>query len=236
MGIWDVYCVICGGPTRNDFKKGTYLSSPKGEMTVQKTITKYNWLDKLVLISSTEEVINTTSGDYNDSGEFELDINYVVAPLNWPSGDDFDDTDTDEREAVLCHKACYNYLKAKLGYTLKFSDICRLLSTSDNFFKNKSGYGLNKKYFSQFYDYYGAYNENSWLLEEPTKNKENGDRILDMWKPLAKKFKSKGPRPSPCRSATEFKSGTVKVGYDGNLWTVSKNKWIRYYEDSTDSS
>jgi hypothetical protein len=51
---------------------------------------------------------------------------------------------------------------------------------------------------------------------------DNQRRIISMWGPLIKKFKTNKIRPSPSISATKLPIGTLMKGNDDNMWIINK--------------
>ena len=228
MGVWDEYCVICGGPLRNFFTKGRemYSEDTNNFFIIPKTITKYNWLNKLYIITSVEENIKALGEQYTEYGEFKVKNNlYIITPMNWHN-DSFKNI---KGYGTVCHRDCYELLIKELDYFLSFSNICRLLKGENNLLRKR--YGAMDKYIGQDYDYYSANKENSWLLESPLKNIRNKDRILNIWKPLVDRFNKKPLPISPCEPASKFKLGFIIKGYGDTNWIVKKingvKKWVQ---------
>jgi hypothetical protein len=228
MGIWEEYCFICAGPLRNDLVKGKYVMETEKnnhyEHLVETTITKYNWLNKLLIIGSDEKIYRTDSSHYTEHGSFIINkLPITVTPLNWhsPSND----------YGIVCHADCYKSIYKLLEYKLMFANVCRLFRKYNCVLKKN--YKQMEKYTGvQFFDIYRCHTRDPWLLESPTKNIKNRYRIYLFWKNLIGRFKKNPPRNSPCESATSFKPGTIKKGFDGNLWIVKKinnvKKWMIY--------
>lgn len=186
MGIWDEYCLICGGPLWNNFIKGKDMYDEHTGLSHSIIKKDYNWLNDLYLILSSGLIISTTVDNHYESGEFKIKgKKYVITPLNYHNSNAGDDY------GIVCHRDCYKLLSDKLNYELRFNNICRLLDTGNSLIKNKSGYGVMVKYQSQFFNYYDAHTQNAWLLESPLKNKKNMERILKMWGKIVNRIKKK---------------------------------------------
>jgi len=213
--------LICGGPFGNPFIAGaTFEIDRKGnEVRIPKTLTSFNWLNYIMIILVTKRIVFVQPRDYRDGGYDANGHTYWITPAAWHFNNDFD-------YGIACHGACYKLLSTKLGYKLKFADVCRLLQKHNNLLKPGSKYGAMAKYQEQFFEYYKVYQKDKYLLYSPLFDKQNQERILKIWKPLIPKLKS---RPSPCESATTFKKGTIMYGSDGNKWIVVKKgkaqKW-----------
>jgi len=224
MGIWDVNCLICAGPIENGFTKGNTMYGNDDEIKITVTKREYNWLNNLVVLLSTGKLLTIKGSTYNGDGNLIVNKKkYSVTPVNWHA-----DWDKNDGYGIVCHKDCYNLLDKSLKYKIVFGNVCRLVN--DFGLMKLSKYGVMKKYISQFFYHYEADKENSWLLHSPLKNIKNKERILKTWKPLIAKFKKNVIRPSPCESATLFKSGKVLIGSDGKEWTVKSmngiKKWV----------
>lgn len=228
MGIWDEYCVICGGPLMNMYKKGRKIYDPTTDSEIQIIRSGCDWLEKVMMITSDNQTIrnckwNSMSSDIVNCGQKK----YVITPVNYHAR-----LYDQDGYGVVCHNDCYELIETKLKHKLVFANVCRMLDKLNCLLKKKSAYGKITKYYSQFFDYYTANKENSWLLQSPLSNKENRERILKSWTKLVAHFKKHPPRISPCESATEFKIGKVLIGFDGNEWVVAKvgntHKWTRY--------
>lgn len=233
MSTWDIYCCICGGPVVNKFLKGREVYNQVNGETymVDKTMTEYNWLFSLYLLSREGKIIITNGKYYNGEGAIQYkNKTFVVTPNLWHNKK----YDADSYGAV-CHQDCYKLLQNRLRFRLEFANICRLLDLNSGVLKTISKYGIIQRYsFVQYFEHHLAHTENPWLLHSPLKNKKNMNRILRMWKPLVERFKRNPPRKAPCESASNFAIGTQMKGNDGRVWVVEKGKeakrWVRHVE------
>ncbi|ARF10187.1 hypothetical protein Hokovirus_1_66 [Hokovirus HKV1] len=215
MGTWDDYCLICGGPlTTNDLDRFV------------KNIKDYLWLNKLLLILSDDQVIQTNDTNYEYGGIFEIDKKiYNICPLNYQDKDN-------NGYGFACHQDCYKLIQINYKHDIKFHDVSKLLGTYESLLKTRSKYKPMDKYNEQFFNYETAYLKDPWLLESPFKNNNNKTRILNIWKSLIPKFKKNKLRPSPTQSATLFEVGKILLGNNKKLWIVKKindtKRWIPY--------
>jgi hypothetical protein len=228
MGVWDEYCFVCGGPLRNPFTKGksVYDVDKKHhdvlEHSVTHTITKYKWLDKLIVINSEEKIYKVDGSTYGNYGVFELDnVNLSVTPANWH--------ECDYDYGVVCHVDCHKVINKVFGYKIMFANVCRLLRPFNSLLK--TNYREMQKYSGeQDFNAYDCHTHYGWMLESPLKNKRNCDRIVLIWGNLIERFRNKPPRKSPCEPAKSFKVGAIKKGSDGNDWMIKKMggvlKWV----------
>lgn len=205
MGVWDEYCLICGAPNYSDVKK-------------------YNWMDKHYFITNDNKILKTSSSDYTGSYYNINNKHYELISLTWH------DKLNQYGYGIMCHQNCYKLLNDKLKYTLKFGDVCRILSKTNNLLKSKSKYGKISKYQDQFFNWNKVVENIEYVLIDPLKNKENAKRIIELWQPLINSFNNKPIRKSPCESATNFKVGFKMIGNNGNMWIVKNmngiKKWI----------
>lgn len=205
---------------------------------IKKLKSKFNWCDKTCIIIDNDKKINNNNLIMDDRGYFEInEQSYDTEKFMWGA---------DINKSLICHKSCYKLLSDKLNYKLKISDV-------ENKLNDKSllkSYGKVVDKYTGKQDFSGMgmiLNNNKWwinfemllddgkkieisknidFLMDPLKNKRNRDRILKIWKPLAKKkiTKKKKDRPSPSESATLYKVGKKKKGNDGNMYIVTVNK------------
>ncbi len=229
MGIWDEYCLVCAGPLYNAFN-GRIEIYDKNDTPHKIAKKEYDWLNETVVITSENEVINNCTWLTDSCSEAKCKNKvYTITPINYHAGFNVDGY------GIICHEACYKLIESKLKHKIIFSDVCRKLAVNNCIMKKKSIYGKITKYHSQFFDFYSAYDENSYLLENPTNNKENQKRIIDGWTDQVTDFKKTPPRKSPCESATIFSVGTIMKGSDGKKWTIKKvggiKKWMIYDEN-----
>lgn len=179
MGVWSDYCLICGGPYRNEA-----IDDDDNEIIHEEC----DWLTKSYTITEKNKKYPT---DMIDCGESKYqNKKFSVCPLNW------DDKDKEEIIAIGCHRDCYKLLKEEFNYQLKFSDVHDKLHEYLCVLSDTTIYGKMDEYaFGQEFEN-NAFVENKWLLENPFKNKKNKNRILKIWKPLIndlfnKKFETK---------------------------------------------
>ena len=226
MGLWDTICVLCGGPV-------TYQANI--QMENGKWIkTKYvKWLGDLYIITNTEDIVKADDSRDNLSGEYKIKNKiYTILPANWYMYREIGVRNLKKYSyGIVCHQNCYKLIYKSLKHKIQFANICRLISW-DGYMTPKYKYGIIKKYWGQFFNYELAVKNNEWVLKNPLSNAKNKNRILRIWRPLVKKFKKNPPRPSPCESATDFRAGTIFLGYNKKLWIVKsitrKKRWILY--------
>lgn len=218
MGVWDSLCLVCGC---------ALLSAPAVEVD-EKTDEEVTyielsgdtaWLGEHDAILYDETLVQ--GGKVSDGGEYETKTDsYQATPGNFSW--------SELEHCIVMHRNCRECLEKHLKYKMQFADNIRNVIEFNTCMKPKM-YPIAKNYQEQFWPRTSKKDE--FLLADPLGNspesKKNRDRILRIWKPLVKRFKKKPPRPSPAESAGDFKKGTVRKGYDGNMWKVVKNKWVK---------
>jgi len=171
MGCWSDYCLICGGPYRNEGydDNGDSVEYDDCEWLVKSyTITKDNKLHRTGVV---------------DCGMSESDGNeFCVCKMLW---EDY----SEEAQAIACHRSCYKLLKKEFAYKLKFEDVYDMIDEYLCVLNDKSVYGeINEYSFGQEFES-AAFVKDRWLLQDPLIDTINRKRIFNIWKPLIKKFK-----------------------------------------------
>lgn len=225
MGIWDAHCLVCGGPL--------FLYSAPNEEEEAELVSKYNrlkdagidWLEKLLLINNREEKVPDGEMLTDAGGEYlGGDTVYAI------SSSDFGDVE-DGEYGIVMHKSCFECIKKHLHHEIRFADVAYHLDENDSILANQRHYPVAKKYFEQQASILEVDDKDEYIYSDPMGDsespKKNRNLIIKAWKPLVKRFKAHKPRPSPADSATKYKRGTVRTGFDGGLWKVVKNKWKR---------
>ena len=246
MGLHDIYCTICGGPT---------YSRPiiSDTLLLKKYLGKGNYygINPNGFWEDAENLINFIRKHYKKLGlnkmndeDYDILIKSIKIPKNhkWQdklimltekkniknvisAGEVFIEHDGTKYETLIdsnkpvcyvIHNDCYHVLKNKYG------------KITHNDLKDITFSNLFNKYQGQFSYSSLAYLDDPSLLESPLKNKNNMKNLLNMLKnikPLKKDIKPlKKDRPSPSESATLFNVGTKKKGNDGNIWIINENK------------
>jgi hypothetical protein len=216
MGVHDIYCVICGGPTNDVFLDKNEISFVNKK--------KYKWLNNLLLITNQNKIIKVNGKTHNDYYSFGSGKNKInVSKFAWHF--------ENNTYGILTHKDCYKLLYENLNYKLNFNHLCRVVDNNINVLKKHQIYGKMKEYsFTQSFNYHRVIDNDEWLILSPLQNDKNKKRITMIWKSIIKKLKKK-IRPSPCESATNFKIGFQLKGNDGNLYEIVRSgkskKWKR---------
>jgi hypothetical protein len=264
-GISENYCSICGGPSGDitDWKIDdflNYLEDIIGEKKFEekeysrlyhKLKFKGNWLNNFGAVLESGKYVPSKYAEKNqDALVFS---NYTaIFPPSWDFMHELDYKNP--KEAFLVHGLCYKLftLKTKQNIFDLMKSLTHLINSRKRRAKKYSeflsgiNYGPIRKYTEQFFDWIElAMNpKDIYVIENPSKNKENCKRILGIIQQIMKKSSSKGKstkqspsksrasRPSPSESATKFRVGTKKKGNDRNMWIIKENKngtkrWVK---------
>ena len=111
---WDVHCLVCGAPSLNPAKM--CLVSRLANLPQEPTA--YDWLDKCIGIPEDNVLIEL--GLYDHQGDFQLPNNRLFGP--YPSYAQAPRTDN-KLYGLNCHAKCYQVLRDRLGYRLRYQDI-----------------------------------------------------------------------------------------------------------------
>jgi len=186
MGEWEEFCIVCAGPSWVSFddmtdEQGQPLTAPPPNPA------DYTWLESFVGVSNKEELIPLA--DYNGYGSFDIQADespyscFTVGCL-----DQHNILDEEATRGFACHVTCYNLLQQELHYTLKYADVMPLSVNNNYCDENKfswSDYGGLAEYEDQgLFEAYLVKDGKVWMIEDPSRNEENKERILRVWRPL----------------------------------------------------
>jgi len=254
MGIWETFCPICGLPNSHDYgkivKNLEWLNSVT-ILTSKNQVIKINLRDKNVKYDYTGAINHDKVWYIFYKPEWPKNNHYVIAEdffkqtkiRNIIDGQEIENLwvshkntkDQQYVEAYMIHESCYQLIKNKLKYNVKFCDLDKILHKRDILSPSKYGKEYIKYADSQFNNFKDT-PPNSSLLSDPVRNKENSDRIIAIWNPIINKLKNSKCRPSPSMSATKYETGVIKYGNDGNLWinngSKAKKAWIKLNENN----
>jgi hypothetical protein len=174
MGVWSNYCIICGGPFRNEF------TNDDGQNVKMEDDSE--WLINSFTITKEEKKL--------DSGLVDCGVSkcangeYCVSRGLWKDIDD-------NKKAICCHQDCYSLLEKEINYKLKFNDVDGMLDYWTGALLERKLYGKMTEYsFGQEFEWMAVLDD-GWLLESPLKNKKNKGRILKIWRIMANQFGKK---------------------------------------------
>jgi len=200
MGIYDVFCLICGGPPVNapiiKHKKDFDLwSDDKLDRTeVETTITKYNWLGQWVILLPNNKKAHVDY--YNSYGCFcnkkESRVNkhgYRECPKDKiycvPYSKEKEKLGVQSGYGMHldCWKLANTIIEKKTGKDLRFdmlnyNALHKHGKSSFNAFN--VDYGVIRQHQSQFFEADLAYHNNEYLLNSPLRNKKNQRRVVGL--------------------------------------------------------
>lgn len=134
---WDVFCLICGGPSCNPAKIEKpyfgFLPRPQPASIVSdlphlsELVSNFGWLEDCIGIP--EDNIPVALGLYDGQGDFELSGNRLFGP--YPSYAQAERT-PNKTYGLNCHRKCYQLLRDELGYKLRYQDIWPKLAAAND--------------------------------------------------------------------------------------------------------
>lgn len=208
MGVWDEFCAVCGGPS-------VFHPADRLEETAQSLELKIDpkalkalassgaWTNKWVGLGA--DGSEAELGPYTGYGSFsaadggkEFFLSTNVKPKDIRSG---------VRYGVGAHVACYNVLRKSLGYSLRFADVkmkrYNLVEGID--------YSDIAKYHDQDFNCLGMVEDGAqWMLNDPTKDTRNQERIVAKWRAHAlAAAKKPAAEPAPAAKKPAAKEPTA---------------------------
>lgn len=186
MGMWDEFCTICGGPTYvlfDDMDEGESEPLPRPAPDPA----DYTWLESFIGITSKEEVIHLAP--YGGYGSFDIAQPDTSPYSYFAIGRNNEDVvDKEAARGYACHVTCYNLLQQELNYTLKHADVQPLLiDPNDGDYDYNSfswcDYGGLAEYGGQSLgDVQLVKDRKLWMIEDPSRDAQNRERILKLWR------------------------------------------------------
>jgi hypothetical protein len=167
MGIWHVFCPVCGGPPERFRDAHQDLlpddGSPRTLARVRSVTRAIRgadpWVGRWVGVDSDERVRRL--GEYSGSGAFFLADGR--SELWLPNGQPAEELAGMMRPGdclgVACHTRCRTLLRRELGYALRFADVWPLVQSGARRrgpAALDSGYGGIRRYWRQFFDFRAA--------------------------------------------------------------------------------
>jgi hypothetical protein len=218
MGFTEL-CALCGvsrGVYGNESEDGT--SSEIAEWSLR----------NIILSCQLEKITNCSMG--HDNGYCILD-NKKFMNLHT----------ADRTKNILCnynayygifvHEDCYLFANKKLKTELNFNMFPWTKLTLHGTFD-----GINYKGVEQYWGQYFNTTEDDisnskdmWMISSPLYNTKNAARISNIMSQL--KLKSHVSRTGPSISATMVPEKTCAIVNDGNVWTISGNRWTKLKTD-----
>lgn len=131
---WDVFCLICGGPSCNPAKIAKTIYPQHKQVSVisdlphlSELASNFGWLEECVGIP--EDNMPVALGLYDGQGDFELSGNRLFGP--YPSYAQAERT-PNKTYGLNCHRKCYHLLHDELGYKLRYQDIWPKLAAAND--------------------------------------------------------------------------------------------------------
>ncbi|AYV77776.1 MAG: hypothetical protein Edafosvirus1_107 [Edafosvirus sp.] len=184
MGHSTFYCIICGASLTSYVilcEEDDEVMQDKYPEERKKMDQQVKWFGNNIGIDINDNVYSLGSDD-EQLGEFDIKNPH-------PTTEKFDILPNVKYEkkinkgsfyGIVCHKTCYELLQNNLGYELKYSNVKNQYG-GYNKLKNIN-YTLIDQYCGQDFDYRKIVeDDNVWLIDEPTKDNQNGKRILKDW-------------------------------------------------------
>lgn len=152
---WDVFCLICGGPSLNPAKKPAQKPQwanvdphePKTSIIsdlphLSELAGQFDWLDSCIGIPEDNEPVEL--GLYDGQGDFRLPGDRLFGP--YPSYAQAERT-PNKQYGLNCHAKCYQLLRNRLAYTLQYQHIWpKLAAANDDSECLNSDYGGMTEY------------------------------------------------------------------------------------------
>jgi hypothetical protein len=233
MGIFDVYCVVCGCPFVNyakdnieDWKTLPYMTE------VLKKSKQYDWLEKpIMMLANNKNIVcigfkNSTDFFDKKGNIYEADANNLFMRYFSTIKDDV------ANKGIAIHSDCHKYVEKVLGKSITYGDIptrVPVIHTKKQYVKQhvEIDYGSISEYQSQFFELEKLCKEHAeYMIESPMHNTKNAKRINKILNTMHMK---KG-RIGPTASATFYKEGDIKLGNNNKFWQVSGEKWKQLNE------
>lgn len=248
MGCCDIFCFLCGNTTHsfaisyedifNDIvqyektknnKKYKWFnnqiaplyemnnSNPKELKNKINTLRKSTkWLEKCTFLTADNRVIHGCS-------EVSCNIEFRDGKGNgyWQAREGLD-----QMYGVFVHTDCWKFANAKYKIKLSYGDLPIMdIDPVDVKLFDFIDYGQIEKYWDQDFNFYSMMADNNEkYASSPLKSefvRKNIGKIISQLK-----IKNKKERQGPSVSATFYDENTYKVGLNGNIWKISRGKWI----------
>mgnify|MGYP006410763803 FL=1 len=236
MGCWDAWCPVCGlcfhSPFIDDLESSSDSSSTD-DLTIEfkKIIKKTKWMKMATILLPENKARH---------GFIEIACNVGFSHKTKKEGYNLDTM----ADGLALHTECWKLAKCK-GMVLTYEDFdykrAKTFGSKHKFWNQYIftyiDYRPANSYYAQDFDttklyknpkdWYILYRPNNMNLPESKKN------IVRICKNITQIKKNKPKvRPSPTVTATIFKKGTEKIGNDGNMYVVDKNKngslrWVK---------
>lgn len=209
MQLKDRYCVICG----------CYLDQSLNRVGGE-------WLRNVMVITDEENVIMNGSIILGRSNaEYRVDLFddfYWLDPKNYKIGSG--------GCALGMHEDCYKCIEKYLKHKIRFADLIPIVDMDTGIAPSRY-YPVANKYQGPSWEMADALWDwdDDYLYSSPIgrskSSVENRKRIIKVWEKPVNRMKKRELPNHPSGVAEMYKSGTVRLGNDGNKWKVYGGKW-----------
>lgn len=179
----DEMCVVCCGPPKAPTEDLLNWDEALRDESL-------DWLNHFVGITKDEDLIPLDVyldfSNFAIQGEPKLCFGCATY-FRTPEGIPWEES-SDGPYGLACHEKCFRLLQQELQYTLRFRDVWPLLMQAGEFATNwveyeVTDYGGMARYAGEAFNYTLLCSDgNTWMLRDPTTEKQNADRILKVWR------------------------------------------------------
>ena len=234
MGIFDVFCCICGvSYCYREFDEQSCDGMTTQE--IKQLNAKLKWLNKITIMTADNKIYDNCKNLHSDD-EFRCGTKKCkTEPIYDYSRYNIFDNDN---HGVLIHTDCWKFIKQNYDVKLKYGDLPLINHNithkkfKTDFYANIYNFKIDTKNITKYQEQ--EFNYISLLIdgkidfaESPLKNTINANRIKKVFNQL----KIKNNRPSPSISATFYPNNIIKIGNDGNFWKINNDRWNKINED-----
>lgn len=212
MGIFDVYCFICGNPAHGLKPDKAYEHI---DTNCYEKITK--WMDMCTILTASGEIYHNAR-EVAGTIVFKTKKNNNLFFLSQYS------TKFELNRCVFCHTDCYKYIKNKFNVKLDYSMLTVQLG-GHSLTQIDADYDFITEYYRQMFEFQNVIDDKkSHVLYSPLKSISKNLSRIDK---IFRQFKIKKGRKGPNISATLVKNNTIRIGNDNKFWQNKNNKWIK---------
>jgi hypothetical protein len=187
MDLWEELCVVCGAPLRTPDPEGD-LDTTLWEDDIDIEWNGLEWLNDCLGITASEERVPLDCDPIREHPFFETTDG---TGRTFCCATTFRAADSPVQEGGLygltCHRKCCELLERDLRYTLRFHDVWPMLMRQKlrSSWLECTDYGGMAEYINEaFYFQWVFMERDGWMLEDPTTHRENGERILKVWRAI----------------------------------------------------
>lgn len=225
MGVWDIFCFICGNTCHTMFSGYEENNSENIVKKLNELNKKIKWLSNCSFLKEDDTIIHNviygcTNIGFSKGNNYYEHITFGFGKYILRS--------KDISYGYFLHTDCWKYIKKNYNINLKFSNLPPYITNKyDKTFD--INYGEIENYWGQDFNFPMIINDNKqYLCSSPLKNDKNIKQIKKNINNL--KLKNDPDRKGPSVSATFFSEGDIKLGNNKFLWTIKNGKWIEIKE------